>query len=141
MTPDASHPPVPQPDALTQPFWDACRRHVLEAPECEICGYLFLPTGPRCPRCWSNRLRARALSGEGSVFTFAVYRRSYHPALPAPYTVALIELREGPRLISNIVGCAPEEVGVGMPVRVRFEDVGEFTLPRFEPAHPEGEEK
>jgi uncharacterized OB-fold protein len=55
--------------------------------------------------------------------------------------VALIELREGPRLISNIVGCAAEEVSIGMPVRVRFDDLGEFTLPRFEPAHPKGEQR
>jgi len=67
-----------------------------------------------------------------------VYRRAYHPALPAPYVVALVELEEGPRLISNVVGCAPEEVEVDMPVRVRFDDVGEFTLPRFEPAADEG---
>jgi uncharacterized OB-fold protein len=133
-------PPLPQPDPLTQRFWDACRRRVLEVPACENCGHLFLPPGPRCPRCWSGHLTARGVSGEGSVFSFAVYRRSYHPALPAPYTVALIELCEGPRLISNIVGCAPEEVRVGMPVRVRFDDVGEFTLPRFEPAHTEERE-
>ena len=88
----------------------------------------------------AGRLAVRGVSGEGSVFSFAVYRRSYHPALPEPYTVALIQLREGPRLISNIVGCAPEEVRVGMPVRVRCDDVGEFTLPRFEPARREVEE-
>jgi uncharacterized OB-fold protein len=134
---DVSQPPLPQPDALSQPFWEACRRRVLEVPACQSCGHLFLPPGPRCPRCWSEQLATSTLSGEGSVFSFAVYRRSYHPALPAPYTVALIELREGPRLISNVVGCASEEVYVGMPVRVRFDDLGEFTLPRFEPTHAE----
>jgi uncharacterized OB-fold protein len=72
------------------------------------------------------------------VWSFAVYRRAYHPALPAPYVVALVELEEGARLVSNVVGCAPEEVLVDMPVRVRFDDVGEFTLPRFEP-HAEEE--
>jgi len=67
------------------------------------------------------------------VWSFATYRRTYHPAMPAPYVVALVELDEGPRLISNVVGCAPEDVAIDMPVRVRFEEVGEFTLPRFEP--------
>jgi len=138
---DLNQPPLPQPDALTQPFWEACRRRVLEAPACQACGHLFLPPGPRCPRCWSARLATRTLSGEGSVFSFAVYRRSYHPSLPAPYTVALIELREGPRLISNVVGCAPEELRIGMPVRVRFDDLGEFTLPRFEPINAEEGER
>jgi uncharacterized OB-fold protein len=68
------------------------------------------------------------------VWSHAVYRRSYHPALPAAYVVALVELEEGPRLVSNVVGCAPEAVEVGMPVCVRFDDVGDVTLPRFEPA-------
>jgi hypothetical protein len=53
--------------------------------------------------------------------------------MPAPYVVALVELEEGPRLISNIVGCAPEEVAVDLPVAVRFEEAGEFALPRFAP--------
>jgi uncharacterized OB-fold protein len=71
------------------------------------------------------------------VETFAVYRRTYHPARPAPYVVALIQLCEGPRLISNVVGCTPEEVTIGMHVRVRFEDAGDLTLPRFEPTERE----
>ena len=135
---DPTTPPLPQPDALTQPFWDACRRHEVRVSSCDDCGHLFLPPGPCCPRCWSRRLTPRAVSGNGRVFSFAVYRRTYHPAIPAPYVVALVELEEGPRLISNIVGCAPEEVEVDMPVRVRFDEVGEFTLPRFEPVADEG---
>jgi len=56
--------------------------------------------------------------------------------MPAPYVVALVELAEGPRLISNIVGCEPEAVEVDMPVRIKFESAGEFLLPRFEPLSP-----
>jgi uncharacterized OB-fold protein len=130
---DAAAPPLPQPDALTRPFWEACRRHQLQVSSCEDCGRLFLPPGPCCPRCWSTKLTARAVSGRGRVFSFAIYRRAYHPAIPAPYVVALVELEEGPRLISNVVGCEPEEVEVDMPVQVCFEDVGEFSLPRFQP--------
>jgi uncharacterized OB-fold protein len=131
---DAPAPSLPQPDPLTRPFWDACRRRSLEVQSCAVCECLFLPPGPRCPRCWSDRFSARSVSGEGTVETFAVYRRTYHPARPAPYVVALIQLREGPRLISNVVGCRPEEVAIGMRVRVRFEDVGDLTLPQFEPS-------
>ena len=132
-------PPLPQPDALTAPFWEACRRKVLEVSACEDCGHLFLPPGPCCPTCWSTQLAARPVSGRGRVFSFAVYRRTYHPATPAPYVVALVELDEGPRLISNIVGCAPEEVAVDMPVEVRFEEADDFTLPRFAPVDGGGE--
>ncbi len=133
-------PPLPQPDAMTRPFWEACRRRELQVSRCGDCGHLFLPPGPCCPRCWSTQLAPRVVSGEGHVFSFAVYRRTYHAAIPAPYVVALVELVEGPRLISNLVGCAPEEVRVDMPVLVHFEDVGEFTLPRFRPASGGGGE-
>ncbi len=126
-------PPLPQPDALTAPFWDACRRGSLEVSACSDCERLFLPPGPCCPTCWSTRLTSRAVSGAGRVFSFVVYRRTYHPGLPAPYVVALVELDEGPRLISNIVGCAPEEVAIDIPVQVRFEEAGDFMLPRFAP--------
>ena len=132
-------PPLPQPDALTAPFWEACRRGALEVPVCSDCGHRFLPPGPCCPRCWSPRLATREVSGRGHVYSFAVYRRTYHPGMPAPYVVALVELDEGPRLISNVVGCAPEEVAVDMPVEVRFEAVGEFALPRFVPIREPGE--
>ncbi|MDP3936910.1 MAG: OB-fold domain-containing protein [Deltaproteobacteria bacterium] len=139
MDPDATTPPLPEPDALTRRFWEACRQGRLDLCACESCGHLFLPPGPCCPRCWAMRITTRTASGEGAVRTFAVYRRTYHPGLPQPYVVAVIELREGPRLVSNVVGCAPERVRIDMPVRARFENVGEFTLPRFEPAGPEKE--
>lgn len=137
---DEARVTLPPPDALTRPFWEACERRVLEVQACEACGHAFLPFGPRCPRCWSDRLATRAVTGEGTVYTFAIYRRAYQPTLPVPYVVALIALREGPRLISNVVGCAPGEVRIGMRVRVRFEEVGDRTLPRFEPMEPSSEE-
>ncbi|MFQ5415877.1 MAG: Zn-ribbon domain-containing OB-fold protein [Myxococcota bacterium] len=130
---DDAQPPLPSPDALTAPFWDACRNGRLEVSACEDCGHCFLPPGPCCPRCWSTQLAPQPVSGRGRVESFAVYRRTYHPGMPAPYVVALIELEEGPRLVSNVVGCAPEEVAIEMPVVVRFERVGEFVLPRFAP--------
>jgi uncharacterized OB-fold protein len=131
--------PLPEPNRYTQPFWDACQRRVLEVPACLDCGQLFLPGGPVCPACWSTDTGVQAVSGDGEVFTFTVYRHSYHPALETPYVVALIALAEGPRLISNIVGCAPEAVEIGMAVRVQFECEGEFVLPRFAPIGQERE--
>ncbi len=138
MSDAAPTPPQPQPDAYTQPFWDACQRQSLEAARCEDCGHCFLPPGPCCPQCWSAELSVCPLSGRGRVYSFGIYRRSYHPGLPAPYVVALVELEEGPRLVSNVVGCMPEDVRIDMPLRVRFEASGEFVLPRFEPAEEEG---
>ena len=135
----ATDRPLPRPDRFTRPFWEACARGELMAAECAACGHLFLPPGPLCPVCWAAEPGLRPLCGEGRVWSFAVYRRTYHPAFPAPYVVALVELREGPRLISNIVGCDPGDVVVDLPVRVRFEHVDGFSLPRFERA-PESSE-
>ncbi len=75
-------------------------------------------------------------SGAGTVFTYAVYRRAYHPAFKPliPYAVAVIELAEGPRLISNVVDVPVEEIHVGMEVRLTFIDAGTATLPVFRPA-------
>lgn len=126
--------PLPQPDSLTQAYWDACRNERLEVSCCDACEHLFLPPGPCCPKCWSADLSTREVSGKGRVFSYVVYRRTYHPGIPAPYVVALIELDEGPRLISNVVRCEPEEVEIDMPVRLRFEAAGDFMLPRFEPS-------
>ena len=108
-------------------FYDNLREGRFTTTKCPKCGYIAFPPGVICPRCWSDRLAVRGVSGEGSVFSFAIYRRSYHPALPEPYTVALIQLREGPRLISNLLGRTAD-------------DVGEFTLPRFEPARTEAKQ-
>lgn len=107
-----------------------------EATLCADCGHLFLPPGPVCPRCWSDRLDRRQLSGDGEVATFTVYRQQYHPDFPPPYVLALIALREGPRLVSNVVDCAPEAVHIGMPVRLRWQLRGERMLPLFTPAPP-----
>lgn len=134
MASTTPEPPVPEPDALTRPFWEACSRHTLEVCACTGCGHLFLPPGPCCPRCWSPRITSRRASGRGRVESFTVYRRTYHPGKPAPYIVALIALDEGPRLVSNVVGCAPAAVEVGLRVRVRFTPAGAFVLPLFEPA-------
>jgi hypothetical protein len=73
------------------------------------------------------------------VFSFVVYRRTYHAGMPAPYVVALVELEEGPRLVSNLVGCEPEAVAVDMAVELRFESAGDFALPRFAPVAHGGE--
>ena len=133
----APDPPLPEPDAVTRPFWEACGRRALEVCACATCGHLFLPPGPCCPKCWSASVSARHVSELGRVESFTIYHRTYHPGKPTPYVVALVALDEGPRLVSNVVACTPEAVTVGLRVRVRFEPAGEFVLPLFEPARGE----
>jgi uncharacterized protein len=128
--------PAPMPDAVTAPFWESCARHELRLQECRACGKRWLPASVVCPRCWSDRVVWVVACGEGTVATFAVYHRAYHEAFRPrlPYVVAVVALAEGPHLVSNIVGIAPERVRVGMPVRVEFEAVEGTALPVFRPA-------
>ena len=128
--------PTPTPDAITAPFWEGCRRHELRIQQCEVCRFRWLPAAVVCPRCWSDTVTWTASAGEGTVVSFAVYHRSYHAAFAplVPYVVAVVELAEGPRLISNIVDTPPERIAVGAPVRVEWAPVGEAVLPVFRPA-------
>lgn len=130
--------PLPVPDADSAPFWEGCRAHELRLQQCTACGTHRFPAGAVCPRCNSREARWVRASGRGTVFSWIVVR---HPvpadvyAADVPYTVALIDLAEGVRMVSNIAGCAPEAVRAGMAVQVRFDDVtAGITLPRFVPA-------
>jgi uncharacterized OB-fold protein len=106
---------------------------------CQSCGVFRFPPAVLCPECLSARVEWKAVGGRGKIFSFVVFHRLYHPGFEGelPYTVALIELEEGPRLVSNVVGCPPAEVACDMPVEVVFEDVTpEVTLPKFRPRSP-----
>ncbi len=88
-----------------------------------------------CPRCLGSRLEWRPSPGTGAVYTFTVEYNPQNPNLKPPYTIALIDLDEGVRMMSNLVGCPPGEVRVGMRVRVTWEALSdERNLPQFEPA-------
>jgi uncharacterized OB-fold protein len=131
--------PLPVPSELSRPFWEACRRHELLVQRCLSCGTVRFPPAILCPECLSEEAEWKKSSGKGKVFSFVVFHRLYHPGFEGelPYTVALIELEEGARLISNVVGCPPVEVACDMPVEVVFEDVTpEVTLPKFRPRSP-----
>ena len=128
--------PLPRSTPESAPFWDACRRHALELQQCDACQQFWFPPSNRCPHCLSADWKWSPVSGNGEVFTFTVFHRAYHKGFAGelPYAVAVVELAEGPRLVSNIVGCAPESVKIGLPVSVVFEDVtDEATLFKFKP--------
>ncbi len=118
-----------------QGFWDAARRHELAAYQCQNCGtYYAQPV--TCIKCGAPRMEWVKVSGRGQVFTFCVYRQSFHPAWQndIPYNVAYIQLDEGPLLMSSVAGCKNEDIYVGMPVAVTFEDITpEISLPKFKP--------
>jgi uncharacterized OB-fold protein len=103
-------------------------------PHCDDCGHVWFPPSLLCPRCNSQQQHWHQVSGRGKVFSYVVFHRVYHPGFggDVPYVVALVELEEGPRLLSNLVGIAPDQVVCEMPVRVVFEDIVEgTTLAKF----------
>ena len=130
--------PVPEADPDSAPFWAACREHRLMLQKCAGCGVFRYPPGPFCPHCRSRRSEWIQSAGRARVFSWIVVT---HPvpkevyAGDVPYVVALVELDEGVRMASNIVGCAPSDVRGDMHVEVLFDDVAPgITLPRFKPA-------
>jgi uncharacterized OB-fold protein len=127
--------PLPEPTEETRPFWDACARDTLVIQHCDQCGHQWLPPMSACPKCLAAEVRWVPASGRGYVYTWTVYHQAYHPAFPVPYNVAVIELEEGPRLVSNIVECPLDQIRIGMPVEVVFDHVAEgIALPKFRPA-------
>jgi uncharacterized OB-fold protein len=129
--------PIPVPSLESKPYWDGLRARRLLIPRCDDCGHSWFPPSRLCPNCNSGRFAWQQVGGRGKVFSFVVFHRVYHPGFTGevPYVVALIELDEGPRLLSNIVGIPPQNVVCEMPVRFVFEDVAEnVTLPKFVPA-------
>lgn len=129
--------PIPHPAPESMPYWEAAKKHCLELPKCNACGKFWFPPSQSCPHCLATGFEWKLVSGRGKVFSFVVYHRVYHPAFEreVPYVVALVELDEGPRLLTNIVGVPPEKVACEMPVKVVFDDVAEgVTIPKFTPA-------
>lgn len=128
--------PIPVPSLESKPYWDGLRQHRLVMPRCSACASFWFPPSTYCPSCSSREFTWTPVSGRGRVFSYVIYHRVYHPGFAdeVPYAVGLIELDEGPRMISNIVGISPEQVVCDMPVRVAFEDIGGIaTLPKFIP--------
>ena len=139
MTVDQTYgKPLPVADPVTAPFWESVRAHAMRLQRCNACGrWIFYPRG-LCPHCFSDDLAWEPVAGTGVVHAFTIVHRHPSPAFQAaiPYVVALIELDEGARLLSNLVEVAPDPaaVRVGLPVEVVYDDITpEVTLPKFRP--------
>ncbi|HXT93615.1 MAG TPA: Zn-ribbon domain-containing OB-fold protein [Trebonia sp.] len=127
---------VPGTTELTAPYWDAARDGRLVVQECHVCRQVWHPPLHRCPHCHSGDLGWREVSGAGTVYTYTVVRHPTHFAFAdkIPYILAMVELAEGPRLITALTGIEPGEVQVGQAVHAVFREVADgVTLPYFEP--------
>ncbi len=128
--------PLPGINADTKPFWDACGTHQLKIQQCRNCGAFRMPPSFLCPKCCSRNSEWTVASGRGRVYSYVVYHKAFHPAFTGevPYVAAIVELDEGPHLITNIIGCRPDEVRCNMPVEVVWDDrTEEVAIPLFRP--------
>ena len=128
--------PLPSPiTPEAKPFWDGLRERKLLLPRCQACGHAFFYPRVLCPRCHARDIGWIQASGRGKLHAFEIAYQAFHKAwkIKPPYVLAMVELAEGPRLMTNVVGCEPEGVHVGMPVQVTFDHHDDVWLPLFEP--------
>ncbi len=132
--------PLPRATPETQHFWDGTRERELRLQRCDRCEKAYFPPRPFCPACSSREVSVFAASGRGTLYSYVInHRAPPGSGFEPPYSIAVVELEEGPRLMTNIVGTpqTPEALRLDMPVQVVFEDFGdEITLPFFRPAEP-----
>jgi uncharacterized OB-fold protein len=126
--------PIPLPNLDSKPYWEACKRHELRVQRCRECQrYRFYPR-TCCPHCLSFEADWEKVSGEGVIYSFTVVHRPPSEAFrdAVPYVVALIQLDEGIRMMSNVAGCPADQVRIGMRVRAVFQEITQtITLPQF----------
>jgi uncharacterized OB-fold protein len=119
----------------TEFFWTGGAVGELRFLRCRDCRTFVHPPAPICPKCLSRDLAPEAVSGKGTLFSFTINHQKWNPTVPVPYVIGLVEIDEQQdvRLTTNIVNCDPEDVRVGMRVRVTFDHEGDVYLPLFEP--------
>ena len=130
--PDSMPPPLA--DAITLPFWEAAAEHRLVVQRCTACGRTRLPPAPLCAECHSTDSDWKPLSGRGEVYTYTVAYRPIAAGQPLPTVIAVIALEdsEGLRMISNLVDSDPDEVAIGAPVELAWENMSrDLAIPRF----------
>jgi len=129
--------PLPRVDEESRGYWEALARHELYVQRCRACGTTRFYPRALCPACLAGETAWVRASGRGTVYSFTVTHQNQAPGFreELPYVLAIVELEEGVKLMTNIVGCPPDRVRIGMSVEVVFEDVApEVTLPKFRPA-------
>ena len=128
--------PLPSPNALTAPYWQAAHQRELTLPRGEACATFHFDPRRACPQCGSPQLGWHTASGKGEVYSFTVVHRAPSKGFEelVPYVVAVVALAEGPHLMTRLTQVQPDTVRIGMPVQVDFEKQDEeTTLPVFCP--------
>lgn len=126
---------VPAPTPETQPFWDGARAGELRIQRCRTCGEAYFYPRPFCPGCAGDDVEWFTASGRATLASYVICERPA-PGFEPPYVIALVELAEGPRMMTSIVGVepTPEALPLDLPLTVRFEERGDLAVPVFAPA-------
>jgi uncharacterized OB-fold protein len=128
---------LPTPDDETRPYWDAAREGKLLIKRCRACQRAHFYPRPFCPTCWSDDVDWEEASGRATLYTWSVVRQNDLPPWPTrvPYVAAVVDLEEGPRMMTNVEDCDIDALEVGMALEVAFrEETDEITVPVFKPA-------
>jgi uncharacterized OB-fold protein len=136
MTEQTISKPIPEADDESRPFYEGGMEGRLMLMQCNNCATIRLPSRRHCDNCLSPDSDWVQASGRGTLRTFGVMHQKYHPAFAPelPYNLAIVELEEGPRIVTNVIGAANEELRVGMPLVVEFERHADSAVPKFRPA-------
>jgi hypothetical protein len=127
--------PVPVPTPETAHYWEGAAHGELRLQRCRACATTYFPPQPFCSSCSSEDVEVVRASGRGSLYSYVITHRAAH-GFEAPYVIAVVQLEEGPRLLSNVVGVAPdhEALPLDLPLEVLYETVGDVALPVFQPS-------
>lgn len=126
--------PLVQISEIERPYWDGLTGGELRYQRCLNCHNRWLPAREHCPRCLDSSVSWDTSTGRGKIISWVVYHIAYHQAFESklPYNVTIVELTEGPRLLTNIVQTAPaQKLVIGAPVQLVIEYEGEQALARF----------
>ena len=127
----------PKPTPETQHFWDGTQAGELRLQRCDACANVYFPPRPFCPACASRKVSMFKASGKATLYSYVINHRPAAPGFTPPYAIAVVELEEGPRMMSNIIDCpqTPEALELDMKLEVAFEKLDDkITLPLFRPA-------
>ncbi len=128
---------LPEPTPETRHFWEGCRDGELRLQRCTECKHSYFPPRDFCPKCASRDVEVYKASGKGILYSYVINHRPRPDMGTEPYAIAVVQLNEGPRMMTNIVGCpqTPEALVLDMPMQVHFaKQTDDISLPLFEPA-------
>jgi len=125
--------PLPAITPETRHFWEGAKSGELRLQKCAACSHVYFPPRPFCPKCASRDVSVVRASGKATLYSYVIHHRAV-PGFTPPYSIAVVELEEGPRMMTNIVDCpqTPEALQLDMKVQVKFEKIDDkTTLPLF----------